>query len=105
MEKSELIDIVKRGESETLEFKKSTGEWKGIIKTVSAFSNTKGGHILIGISDNDKVTGIQVGKKTIEDLTNKVSSKTASLELKDLMQKKLLAVQGKGRSTRYIIKI
>ncbi len=36
---------------------------------------------------------------------NKVSSKTASLELKDLMQKKLLAVQGKGRSTRYIIKI
>ncbi len=112
MEKSELIDIVKRGESETLEFKKSTGEWKEIIKTVSAFSNIKGGHILIGVSDNGKVIGIQVGKKTIEDLTNKinvdinkVSSKTASLELKDLMQKKLLAVQGKGRSTRYIIKI
>ncbi len=71
-----IQEIIKKGESETLEFKKSTGEWKEIIKTVSAFSNTKGGYILIGISDKGKVTGIQVGKKTIEDLTNKIKENT-----------------------------
>jgi len=36
---------------------------------------------------------------------NKVSSKTASLELKDLMQKKLLEIRGKGRATKYVPKI
>jgi len=35
--------IIKAGESETLEFKKSTGEWKEIVETISAFANKKGG--------------------------------------------------------------
>ena len=35
---------------------------------------------------------------------NKVSNKTASLELGDLVRKNLLKVDGKGRSTRYIPK-
>jgi len=72
----EIREYISRGESEILEFKKSTGEWKEIIKTISAFSNTKGGYILIGISDNDKVIGIQVGKRSIEDLTNKIKENT-----------------------------
>ena len=71
-----IQEIIKKGESETLEFKKSIGEWKEIIKTVSAFSNTKGGYIFIGISDKGKVIGVQVGKKTIEDLTNKIKENT-----------------------------
>jgi len=35
----ELGKIVLRNESDTLEFKESTGEWKEIIKTISAFAN------------------------------------------------------------------
>ena len=34
--------LIQSGESETLEFKKSTGEWKEIIETISAFANTRG---------------------------------------------------------------
>ena len=49
MKVEELQDLIVKGETETLEFKKSTGEWKEIIETVSAFANTKGGMILIGI--------------------------------------------------------
>jgi len=33
---------------------------------------------------------------------NEVSSKTASLELGDLVRKGLLGVEGRGRSTKYI---
>jgi len=42
-------------ELETLEFKESLSEWKEIVETVSAFSNTKGGTILIGINDSGKI--------------------------------------------------
>jgi len=71
-----LEKIVLHGESETLEFKKSTGEWKEIIKTISAFSNTKGGTILIGINDSGKIKGVDIGKNTLEDLANKIKENT-----------------------------
>jgi len=71
-----LKGIISQGESETIECKESTGEWKEIIKTISAFANTKGGIIIIGISSKDKVLGIQIGQKTIEDLVNKINLNT-----------------------------
>jgi predicted HTH transcriptional regulator len=38
-----LKKTISQGESETVEFKKSPSESKEIIKTISAFANTKGG--------------------------------------------------------------
>jgi len=71
-----LKEVVLRDESDTLEFKESTGEWKEIIKTISAFANTKGGIIFVGINDKRKISGIQIGKRTFEDLTNKIKGNT-----------------------------
>ena len=68
--------IIKAGESETLEFKKSTGEWKEIVETISAFANKKGGVILVGVDEKKEVCGVAIGKGTIEDLTNKILSNT-----------------------------
>jgi len=39
----DLKKIISQGESETVKFKKSLSESKEIIKTISAFANTKGG--------------------------------------------------------------
>jgi ATP-dependent DNA helicase RecG len=72
----QLFEFIKSGESETLEFKKSTGEWKEIIETVSAFANTKGGIILVGVSNEGNIFGVSLGKGTIEDLTNKIVTNT-----------------------------
>jgi len=63
-------------ESETLEFKESLSGWKEIIETISAFSNTKGGTILIGINDSGKIKGVDIGKSTLEDLANKIKENT-----------------------------
>jgi len=63
-------------ESDTLELKKSVGEWKEIIETVNAFSNTRGGEIYIGINNNGEVDGVEIGKNTLEDLTNKIKENT-----------------------------
>jgi len=68
--------LIKEGESETLEFKKSLGEWKEIIETISAFSNTKGGKIIIGVSKSGKLLGVDIGKDTIERFTNQISQNT-----------------------------
>ena len=68
--------LISKTESETIEFKESTGEWKEIIETISAFSNTKGGKIVIGVSKSDKLPGVDIGKDTIENLTNQISHNT-----------------------------
>jgi ATP-dependent DNA helicase RecG len=68
--------IISQGESEITEFKKSTGEWKEIIETISAFSNTRGGEILVGINNSGQVNGVEIGKNTIENLTNKIKENT-----------------------------
>lgn len=63
-------------ESETMEWKRSPGEWKEIVETCAAFATTKGGHILIGIEPDGTIRGLQIGKGTLEDLANKIAQNT-----------------------------
>jgi predicted HTH transcriptional regulator len=64
-------ELIKRGESKTLEFK-STLRWNlredkkddklishAVLKTIAAFLNTAGGDLLIGVADDGSVTGIE----------------------------------------------
>ena len=48
----ELKEIIERGESQDLEFKESLRLKEEIGETVSAFSNSDGGTILVGVSDS-----------------------------------------------------
>lgn len=69
----DLKTLIPKGESETVEFKTSTGEWKEIIETISAFSNTQGGRIIIGVSKSGQSFGVEIGKGTLECLANRIS--------------------------------
>lgn len=71
-----MNEFIAKKESENIEFKKSVGEWKEIIETVSAFANASGGKIIIGASNLGKILGVKIGKDTIEDLTNKIVNNT-----------------------------
>ena len=63
-------ELIKRGESKTLEFK-STLRWNlkedrkdnrvthAALKTIAAFLNTEGGDLLIGVADDGSVVGIE----------------------------------------------
>ncbi|MDQ6770232.1 MAG: putative DNA binding domain-containing protein [Gemmatimonadota bacterium] len=64
-------DLIKRGESKTLEFK-STLRWSikedkqddkfvtsAVLKTIAAFLNTEGGDLLIGVADDGSIVGIE----------------------------------------------
>ncbi|MGA2466398.1 MAG: helix-turn-helix domain-containing protein [Thermodesulfobacteriota bacterium] len=74
LKQADLRKLIKCGESETVEFKASFD--KEILETSAAFANTKGGVILIGISDRDEIKGIQIGKETLRDWANQISQST-----------------------------
>jgi len=56
------------GESETLEFKSSTSQRRAAATTLCAMLNHRGGRVLFGVESNGRVTGQQVGDRTIEEL-------------------------------------
>jgi ATP-dependent DNA helicase RecG len=71
---SELLKQIVKGQSETLEFKRSFGA--ETIESLGAFANADGGTVLIGVEDDGSVSGITVGKKTIEDWANQIREAT-----------------------------
>ena len=72
MTPDDIAALVANGESETLEFKKTTAEQQDAVKTVCAMLNNRGGMVIIGVSPDGKVTGQQVGSRTIEALSAEV---------------------------------
>ncbi len=70
----EIEKVIQKGESEVIEFKQNFG--RGAIETAVAFANTKGGIILIGVSDNGEVKGVQLGRETLRDWMNQISQST-----------------------------
>jgi len=53
-----LKAIIREGEHQQLDFKFRVDDSKKIARTLSAFANTDGGRLLIGVKDNGKITGI-----------------------------------------------
>lgn len=60
------------GESETLEFKTTTGQRAEAAKTMCAMLNTRGGYLLFGVSPDGRTVGQQVGRQTIEDVSGEI---------------------------------
>lgn len=59
MQEVELLELIRQGESISVEFKKSTNEiTKDVYDTVCSFSNRDGGHIFLGVRDDGVILGI-----------------------------------------------
>ncbi len=58
MTAKELHRLIQKGESQTLDFKKTVSKVEKIAKTLAAFANTKGGVLAIGVLDNGRVIGV-----------------------------------------------
>jgi len=69
-----LFELIVSGESETIEFKESFGD--EVLEAIGAFANARGGHLFIGIKDSGKICGLQLGKKTLEDIANRIQDAT-----------------------------
>lgn len=50
--------LIKQKEGERLDFKQKITSREKIAKTLAGFANTKGGYLVIGVSDTKKIIGI-----------------------------------------------
>lgn len=73
MNRREIHHIIKNGESETLEFKTKVNHPEKIIKEIVAFANTKGGRLLIGISDNSEILGLKSAEEELYTLEHAIT--------------------------------
>ena len=90
MDEQGLLDLLRMGEGQQVEFKrKSTA---GVSQTACAFANTGGGVLLVGISDEGRVVGVspEEGRRVSQRLSRlepypEVQISTISLASKDVM--------------------
>lgn len=66
MRQRELRELIDSGESTTLEFKRKVTNPKKIAKEISAFANTKGGFLLIGVDDDGTLVGVASEKSELD---------------------------------------
>jgi ATP-dependent DNA helicase RecG len=56
---TKLLQLIRDGEGLTVEFKRCADKiTNAVYETVCSFSNRYGGHILLGVEDDGKVTGV-----------------------------------------------
>ncbi len=61
--------MIASGESETLEFKSTTGARREAAATVCAMLNQHGGRVVFGVTSDGALVGQQVSERTIEELS------------------------------------
>ena len=54
-----ITELITQGEHQQLDFKFEVSDSKKIARTLSAFANTDGGTLLIGVKDNGHIAGIR----------------------------------------------
>lgn len=72
MNSDALTKLVKSGESDNLEFKTTTGARREAMATVCAMLNQRGGRVLFGVTPDGRVTGQQIGERTIEQVSAEI---------------------------------
>src|SRR5687767_12865548 len=68
----ELTDLVQGGETEGVEFKKTTGQRTEGMRTVCGMLNGAGGFVLFGVSASGKIAGQAVTTHTLEEIHNEL---------------------------------
>ncbi|NBJ92025.1 AlbA family DNA-binding domain-containing protein [Parablautia muri] len=87
MDMQELKQIIYQGEKVDIECKEAESNVpKSVYESYSAFANTKGGYIILGVKEDKQKThfeerfiiqGIDNPKKQVEDFWNTINSNTA----------------------------
>lgn len=72
MTREEISRLAAGGESETLEFKETTGQRREAAEAVCAMLNHRGGQVLFGVEPEGAVRGQEVGKDTLDHIAREL---------------------------------
>ena len=95
----DLVELLKRPEGKTLEFKRDLSSPDGALRTIIAFANTAGGTLLIGVENRSRrVRGVPEALDLEERLASLISDNIVprlipELEILPWRETQLLAVQ------------
>jgi len=95
----DFVDLLKRPEGKTLEFKRDLSSPDGVLRSIVAFANTAGGTLLLGVEDKTRhVRGVQNPLDMEERLANLISDSVLprlvpELEILPWRRTHVLAVQ------------
>lgn len=75
MNLNKLLDLIKKGEGQRIEFKREVK--KDIGKEICAFANSLGGYIIVGVNDDGKIVGcnLKTSKKIVSDAISSIIPK------------------------------
>ena len=68
----DLKNLIAGGESETLEFKSTTGQLTRAGETLCGLLNGRGGRVLFGVQPNGAMAGQQVTDKTLREIAETI---------------------------------
>lgn len=54
-----ILDCIARGEHQQQDFKYAISDARKIARSISAFANSQGGHLLVGVKDNGAIAGVR----------------------------------------------
>src|SRR3989338_2572043 len=95
-------------ESTTVEWKPSLSQIHEIIESITAFANTEGGRLFVGISKTGEVQGVQIGKGTVEDLVNRIAQHTdpkiqPKITVKKIKGKQIIVIEVKQSKDKLVL--
>jgi ATP-dependent DNA helicase RecG len=68
----EIESWVRSGESENIEFKRTTGERREAVRTVCAMLNHRGGRVIFGVEPDGRIVGQMVSDRTVEEVAHEL---------------------------------
>ncbi len=105
---SHIKSLVATGETNTVEFKKSTAQLHGAVETLCAFLNGTGGIVLLGVNQDGKLLGQDVTDNTQQEIAKELNKiePFAAIEINYVAlgnNKKVIVMQAeKGKHIPYI---
>jgi ATP-dependent DNA helicase RecG len=72
MNLQQLTRLIAEGESDRLEFKKSTGDLKGGMETLCGFLNGKGGRVVFGVTQSGRILGQDISDSSLQDVARDI---------------------------------
>ena len=95
-------------ESTTVEWKPSLSQIHEIIESITAFANSEGGRLFVGISKTVEVQGVQIGKGTVEGLVNRIAQHTdpkiqPKITVKKIEGKQIIVIDVKQSKDKLVL--
>src|SRR3989338_8821861 len=82
MDIKKIEKLINKGESDQIEFKKTTAQLRAAFETICSFLNSFGGTVFIGVTDDGKAVGQEITDHTKQEIAHEMNKVEPPAEIK-----------------------